>query len=287
MTACIIWSSAVLIGNRLAVAFGPLFALALEFLLAGTILSVLAWLRGDIHRIRLTLPRAHLLCGSFWMMNVTLSYLAFWMPASSGELLVTGLVNYLWPAFTLLLSIPILNKRPTIWLFPGLAIVLVGIILAKIAASNEYSATISTIPVFSIAYLLALFDAVAWGLYSNFSRKLSHPNGASGIPLYMLITGGLCLIASSAIEPPHTASAQHWVLLITYASASGAAYFLWDIGMRHGKIVAISTIAMGIPLLSTIITAIFSGHGITGLLLLASGFVVIGSAICRRGVVDR
>jgi drug/metabolite transporter (DMT)-like permease len=55
--------------------------------------------------------------------------------------------------------------------------------------------------------------------------------------------------------------------------------------MRFGNVVTISTTSMLIPLISTIITAHISGHGISTLLLISAGLVVIGSRVCRRGVV--
>jgi hypothetical protein len=42
---------------------------------------------------------------------------------------------------------------------------------------------------------------------------------------------------------------------------------------------------MLIPLLSTIITALLSGYGLSLTLIAAAALVVIGSSLCRRGVV--
>jgi drug/metabolite transporter (DMT)-like permease len=76
-----------------------------------------------------------------------------------------------------------------------------------------------------------------------------------------------------------------WLLLVGWSCAAAVAYLFWDVGMRFGNVVTISTTSMLIPLLSTIITAYMSGHGISTMLLISAGLVVIGSRVCRRGVV--
>jgi drug/metabolite transporter (DMT)-like permease len=48
--------------------------------------------------------------------------------------------------------------------------------------------------------------------------------------------------------------------------------------------VVISTMSMLIPLASTAITAVASGHGITLPLVGAAALVVFGSDLCRKGV---
>ena len=282
---CIIWSAAVLVMNRLSIPFGPLRAAGLELGVAGAILFIAAGIRGSASRIWGHSPRCLSLCGLFWSLNLILSWLAFASVTSSGELLVAGLLNYLWPSLTLLIAIPILGKRMNWLLGPGLAAAFAGIILGKIATAPDDATTDALMRINVVAYSLAVLDALAWALYSNLSRKLSNPNGASAVPLYMLVTSALLLIMSSSIEAPSNAAFSDWLLLMVWAVATAVAYLCWDIGMRFGNVVTISTMSMFIPLFSTIITAVISGHLLSPLLLFAAGVVVVGSAICRRGVV--
>jgi drug/metabolite transporter (DMT)-like permease len=270
--------------NVIGAAFGPLRAVGLELSIAGVVLFLSSWIRGDLKGILLHSYRCHLVCGSFWILNFTLSWLAVSFVHSSGELLVTGLLNYLWPSLTLLLAIPILGKRATWPLIPGLVAVFIGLLIAKLATapSGEFWEAITHLNPW--AYSLAVLDALAWALYSNYSRKLSNPKGASAVPAYMLVGGILLLIISARIEVPSSPLASQWVLLIGWSLGSALAYLFWDVGMRFGNVVTISTTSMFIPLLSTIITAAASGHGLTPTLVVAAALVVAGSALCRRGV---
>jgi drug/metabolite transporter (DMT)-like permease len=283
--SCIIWSAAILVMNVLGAAFGPIRAAGLELGIAGAILAVSAYTRGDLKRIGLHSRRCHLVCGTFWIFNLILSWLAVSLVYSNGELLVTGLLNYLWPSLTLLLSIPILHKRANGWLLPGMAAVLLGIGLAKVATAPEGATHNVLSHLNAWAYTAAVLDAIAWALYSNYSRKLSNPDGASAVPAYMLV-GSFILFGASFVVPEeaHNPTFGDWIILVGWSFGAALAYLFWDVGMRFGNVVTISTTSMLIPLLSTLITAYISGHGMSTTLLFAAALVVVGSRICRKGV---
>ena len=285
IVSCLIWSAAILVMNLLGTAFGSLYAAALELGIAGSILAVSAIMRGDLKRIGLHSRLCHLVCGAFWILNLTLCWLAVSLVNSKGELLVTGLLNYLWPSLTLLLSIPILHKRANAWLLPGITAVLLGIGLAKVATAPEGATHHVLSHLNPWAYSTAILCAIAWALYSNYSRKLSNPDGASAVPVYMLIGSLILFVASFTIpNEAHSPTFSDWTLIIGWSFGAALAYLFWDVGMRFGNVVTISTTSMLIPLLSTLITAYISGHGISTTLLFAAALVVVGSWVCRKGV---
>ncbi len=283
--ACLIWSAAILVMNLLGTAFGSLYAAGLELAIAGVLLAFSAWMRGDLRRIGMHSHLCHLVCGVFWLLNVTLSWIAVALVHSKGELLVTGLLNYLWPSLTLLLAIPILKKQANWWLMPGMAAVIIGIVTGKVATAPEGATQDALMHLNPWAYSFAVLDAIAWALYSNYSRKLSNPQGASAVPFYMIIGSVLLLTASGLSEESRNPLLFDWALLVFWSIAAALAYLFWDIGMRFGNVVTISTTSMLIPLLSTILTAYVSGHPISISLIVAAGLVVVGSRICSRGVV--
>lgn len=284
--SCLIWSSAILVMNLLGAAFGPITGAALEVGIAGLLLAGRGWLRGDLIRIALHSRRCLLICGAFWILNLTLTWLAVSLVLSEGELLVTGLLNYLWPSLTLLFSIPLLGKRANWRLLWGLLAVFSGIVLAKVTTTDEVVVLDALTQLNPWAYSLAVLDAIAWALYSNFSRRLSNPDGASAVPLYMLIGSCMLFFASHFSEEYSNPSFFDYLLLVVWSGAAALAYTFWDVGMRFGNVVAISTTSMLILLLSTIITAVLSGHGLTLPLVGAAALVVVGSKVCSRGVVE-
>jgi drug/metabolite transporter (DMT)-like permease len=284
LVPCIVWSSAVLVMHHLSAPFGPVRGAGLEYGIAGIILSGIGFFRGTNGRIWSHSSRCLFVCGTFWFLNVTLAWLAFAAAKSSGELLVAGLLNYLWPALTLLLSIPILGKRPHKILAVGLVVTLAGIVVGKVATASTETAVDAFSRINPVCYSLAILAAIAWALYSNLARKLSNPEGASAVPLYMVVTGVVLLIASSWLAEPYGATGGDWLIMTGWAVGAAVAYLFWDIGMRFGNVVVISTMSMLIPLVSTVITAVASGHGITLPLVGAAALVVFGSDLCRKGV---
>jgi drug/metabolite transporter (DMT)-like permease len=203
---------------------------------------------------------------------------------SKGELLVVGLLNYLWPSLTLLLSIPILHYRANWWLLPGALAVLTGLVMSKVATAPAMTIQEVLTHINPWAYSLAALDAIAWALYSNYSRKLSNPEGASAVPMYMVLGSLLLFIASVQINELRSPTVFSWIVLFFWSLATALSYLFWDVGMRFGNVVTISTTSMLIPLFSTIVTAILLGHGITPSLIIAAGLVALGSQVCRRGV---
>jgi len=281
---CIVWSSAVLVLHHLSAPFGALRGAGLVHGIAGIILFVVGFFRGTNSRIWIHSSQCLLVCGTFLFLNNTLAWLAFAAAKSSGELLVAGLLNYLWPALTLLFTISILGKRPHKLLAFGIVITLAGIVLSKVATASSETAVDAFSRINPVCYSLAILAAIAWALYSNLARKLSNPEGASAVPLYMVVTGVVLLIASSWLAEPYAATGSDWLIMTGWAIGAAAAYLLWDIGMRFGNVVVISTMSMLIPLVSTVITAVASGHGITLPLVAAAALVVFGSDLCRKGV---
>ena len=100
----------------------------------------------------------------------------------------------------------------------------------------------------------------------------------------MLFTSVILLVISTRSEMPPSPNLADWGLLVAWSMATAIAYLSWDIGMRFGNVVTISTTSMLIPLLSTIMTALLSGYGLSLTLIAAAALVVIGSSLCRRGV---
>ncbi len=130
----------MLVMHHLSEPFGALRGAGLVHGLAGILLFFVGFLRRTNSRIWNHSSRCLLVCGTFLFLNNTLAWLAFAAAQSSGELLVAGLLNYLWPALTLLLSIPILGKRPHKILAFGIVITLAGIVLSKVATASADTA---------------------------------------------------------------------------------------------------------------------------------------------------
>jgi drug/metabolite transporter (DMT)-like permease len=287
IVSCLIWSAAVIIASSFSDVLGPLKAAGVELFYGGIFLLFVNIYHGSVAKMFLHSPRYFLLCGSCWVANFGLFWLALGYTRNSAEVIVVGLINYLWPALTLILSVPILGKRASWILVPGLVLSLGGVVLGKISVSSDAGSGISHGLDHYLnfqAYGLALIDALCWALYSNYSRRFSHPEGSSPVAIFMLASSiPLYMAGEFRGEPMNAGGIENFYLLL-WACTSGVAFLLWDVGMRRGNVVAISACSMAIPLISTVITATCTGIGLPPLLILAAAFVVSGSYLSGLGV---
>ncbi len=261
-----------------------------ECLCAGSLLLLIHLRQGKIAPMLIHPLRYYATCGSFWVSNVFFFWLAVGNVQSRDQLVVVGLINYLWPAFTLLGSIPILHKKAS-WplLCLGLSSAFLGIFISKVATLNlgvieAFRRIISVADENLPAYLFALIAAFAWAFYSNFTRKIIADRGVGAVPIFMFSAGiPLILLGRFWGESPQW-SMGICTLLVGWALASGFAFLMWDIGMRLGNVVVISATSFAIPFFSTIITCLVTGTSMRPSLIVASILTVLGAVICNKAV---
>ena len=110
---------------------GPLTAAAAVYLAGGffCLAGQILFTRIGGHRIRMPAPRVLFGCGSLFVLYMLALYLALGLAAGRRQVLEIGLMNYLWPAFTLLLAPVVLKKKASLILIPGTLLALAGVFL--------------------------------------------------------------------------------------------------------------------------------------------------------------
>lgn len=205
--AVLFWSATVAVAREIVERLGPLTASAALYLAGGVLSSFPLLIRPErIGRI-LRLPRAYLFgCGGLVVLYVLCFFLALGLAADRAQVVEIGLINYLWPALTLMLAMPILGHRARIGLVPGVLIALAGIGLVAAAQSEvlSWSGFLADLRSNAAPYLLALAGALAWALYSNLSRRWAADAGGGAMNLFMLASGLVLLLARCFFrEHPH------------------------------------------------------------------------------------
>lgn len=194
----------------------------------------------------------------------------------------TGLINYLWPLLIVLLSAPLagetLTRRHVLGALMGFAGVLVLVAgRGGLALSSAYGT----------GYLLALAAAFVWALYSVLSRRFGEvPSGA---------VAGFCLASAAASLACHVAfettvwpsGRQGWLAVALLGLGPvGAAFFLWDVGMKHGDIRLLGVLSYATPLASTLIL-VLGGYAEPSLALALSCVLIAAGALLATGVTRR
>jgi drug/metabolite transporter (DMT)-like permease len=200
------------------------------------------------------------------------------------------LLNYLWPTAIIVSSIFVAGiKVKRVWAFLlGTLIVLLSLAI-EIIGSKLVSVELFQSSRDCIAYILAVFGAISWGLYSSFSKRSGDSSGAGTvIPLFQL-TLGLAL-PLSYFEPfyvPWHLTFNIAILAIVFSLLQVVAFQSWDHGMRKGNIVALSLFADFIPWLSLFSASLFLHFELGVHTVLSAVCLVAGAMVTRYGVMGQ
>ena len=288
VVAILIWSSNIAVSRSVAEKLGAITA-ASCMLIAGGVLGC-AWEGLGRGRLRsmLTLPRAYLLsCGSTFVAYMACLYLAIGMARSRQQTLEVGMLNYLWPALTLVFSVPLLGVRVR-WAFGlGVSLALAGGTIAPLRP-GEWSAAamLGNVVNDPWPYSLALAAAVLWALYSNFSRRYGDPARGGAVPLFVVASG----VALAMIRPfVHETSTWsiHAIAELAFMAVFPTllAYSLWDRAVRRGNVTLIAALSYLIPVLATLLGSLYLQVPVGWNVWAACAMIVAGAVVCERTVV--
>lgn len=279
--AILLWSLTVALGRSLTEQLGPLTAAASVYTIGGIYcLAYILLTPGTIKRI-LELPRYYLFgCGTLFVLYMLCLFLAIGFASNRQQVLEVGLINYLWPALTILFSLWILGNHAKPILAPGTLIALSGVFLVlnrdnTIALHSMLSNFLSN----PAAYLLALIAAITWALYSNLTRRWAESKSGNGAALFIPATGLILLTACTASHEQSIVNLRAVIEAFIMGSVTALGYVLWDIAMKKGNVVLVAACSYFTPLFSTAISCIYLGIHAGIELWLGCVAIVIGSLI--------
>ena len=257
VVAVLLWSTTIAIARSLSESLGPLSAAAATCLLSGLLATGFS-LRTRLQRQAvMALPRAYLFyCAILFAAYTIFLYLAVGWSRSREETLIVGLLNYLWPILTLLLSLPLLKRRAKWTLWPASLLALMGLFLVLIPRGVFSWAALSANP---LAFLLAFLAAVSWALYSNLTRRWAAGTGRGGVALFLLLTAFLLLPIAMLSDEPRQVTLSVIVETIFLGLATFMGYSLWDLAMRNGHLSLVTSVSYLTPLLSTLVSVLYLG----------------------------
>jgi drug/metabolite transporter (DMT)-like permease len=288
--AIVLWASTVAFGRSVAAQLGPLHAAAAVYTVSAVLSLAVMVARPARARATLRLPPRYLLvCGALFVVYALCLYLALGLASGSQQAIEVGIINYLWPAATVLLSVPILGQRARWLIVPGTLAALAGIVLAMLPL-EQWSAQVfvGTLSDNWLPYLLALVAAIAWGLYSNLSRRWAGGAGAGAVPLFMVMTASV-MIPLALLQPVVEVQwSPRLTLELAYLSLfpTTLAYACWEVAMRRGNLVLVAALSNFTPLMSAAIAALYLHTAPGAGLWIGCALVSAGAWICHRSLSD-
>ena len=194
-----------------------------------------------------------------------------------------GLIAYLWPLLIVIFSAALPGERLRWFHVGGALLGLAGTVLivtkgGGIAFDTRYG----------LGYLAALGCALTWSTYSVASRRFRHVPSAV-VAGYCAAAALLSALAHLAFEAPvWPATGSEWLAVLGLGLMPvGAAFYVWDHGVKNGDIQLLGVASYAAPLLSTLIL-ILAGFGVfTWTIALAALLITGGAALASKGMLAR
>lgn len=220
-----------------------------------------------------------------WTLGISglFGYHAFYFTAlRNAPPVEAGLIAYLWPLLIVVFSALLPGERLRWHHLAGAILGLAGTVLivsgGGIALESDYAG----------GYLAALGCALTWSIYSVASRRFAEvPSG---------IIAGFCLAAAVLSVPAHLAfettvwpqTVGQWLAVLGLGLMPvGAAFYVWDIGVKRGDIQLLGVLSYGAPLLSTL-ALIAAGYGVYSAKIgIAALSITTGALLASRQMLRR
>ena len=279
LIAIVLWSSLAV----LTVATGrvPAFQLLAMTFAIGACIGPLTWIwrRGAWRALRQ--PFVVWLVG---VMGLFLYHALYFMALRLAPPAEAGLLNYLWPLLIVVCSSVLPDER----LAPHHVVgALLGLVGTALLLSANLHFELKNIPQL-LGFGAAVSAAFVWAFYSIMSRKFkSVPTDA--VAGFCMATALLATVNHLAIETtiwPETFTQWSAVAALGIGPV-GIAFFVWDIGMKHGDIRVLGAASYATPLLSTgfLIAAGFAKP--TATLAIAAALIAGGGLIASKDMIFR
>lgn len=247
--ALILWAFLALL-LRMAAGIPPLQLTAMGFAIGGGVGLAVVLARGQAALLRQgPLAWAHGVGGLFGYH--ALYFLAFALAPA----LEVNLINYLWPLLIVLLAAPIRG-------LPLGPVRLAGVALGFAGCALLVGPGASFPPEALPGFIAAVGCAVVWAVYSvtaGTARLARIPTEA--VAGFCLATAALAAALHLGFESTVVPDGRQWLAVVMLGLGPvGAAFFLWDIGMKRGDPRLLGTLAYAVPVASTLLL-IAAGEG--------------------------
>lgn len=278
LLAILLWSSVVGLIRSVSEGLGPIGGAAMIYSVSAVFLLLALRLPNLRH-----FPRAYLILGSllFVSYEICLS-LSLGYANTRLQAIEVGMINYLWPCFTVLMALVFNGQKAKWWLLPGLLLSLFGIgwIMSGEGGWSpaQMLANVHSNP---LSYSLAFGGAIIWALYCNLTKKIAQ--GHNGVVVFITLTAvALWVKYAFSSESGMQFTLPVTLTLLCAGMAMGAGYAAWNVGILHGNMTLLATVSYFTPVLSAVFAALVLNTALTASFWQGVMMVTLGSLICWR-----
>jgi len=276
LVAILLWSAIVGLIRSVSEHLGPTGGAALMYSLASVFLLL------SVGRIRLgDFPRRYLVWGSLLFVSYELCLsLSIGYAHSARQAIEVGMVNYLWPTFTIVAAILFNRQKSNLLIVPGFLLSIAGI--CRVLGGEQgvdLGGMLDNVRDNPLSYGLALAGALIWAGYCTVTARIA--GGKNGVTLFfMLVSAALWIKYLLEGGGAMAFSVEAIVYLILAAAAMGFGYAAWNVGILHGKVAVLAGASYFTPVLSAALSALLLRAPLSPAFWQGAAMVSGGAILC-------
>ncbi|WP_246796034.1 aromatic amino acid DMT transporter YddG [Burkholderia perseverans] len=249
--AVLLWASVVALVRGLSERLGATGGAAMMYSAASLLLLCVV----GFPRLR-TLPRAYLIWGGllFVVYELCLS-LSIGYADNGRQAIEVGMVNYLWPTFTMAAAILFNGQRASLLVVPGFVLSMLGIgwVLGG-EHGFDVAGMIGNVRLNPLSYGLAFLGALVWAGYCTVTARIA--NGKNAVtPFFMAVSAALWIKYGLDGGGAMHFDLPAFVYLLLAAAAMGFGYAAWNVGIMHGNLTIVVGASYFTPVLAAALAA--------------------------------
>ena len=274
LVAVVLWSAIVGLIRGVSESFGPTGGAAMMY----TVASVFLLLSVGFPDLK-TFPKRYLYPGTllFVVYELCLS-LSIGYANTARQAIEVGMVNYLWPTFTMVFAILFLGQRANLLIVPGVLLAMVGVgwVLGG-EHGLDTAGMLANIADNPFSYGLAFVGSLIWAAYCTVTIRIA--NGKNGITLFFIMVA-ISLWIKYLFDGEHTIvfSFNALAYLVLASAATGIGYSAWNIGIMRGNVAILAGVSYFIPVISAALAALLLNAS------LSSGFWIGAFCVCGGSI---
>ncbi|ELL0572939.1 aromatic amino acid DMT transporter YddG [Vibrio fluvialis] len=276
VVAILLWGCLMGLTRTVAEQFGPIGGAALIYSVASLfLLGVMG-----VPKFRGFSLRYVLIGGTLFVSYEICLALALGMANSRHQALEMAVINYLWPALTVLFAVLTSRKAVSLWVYPSIVLAFVGVAWTITGEQGlSVSLIADNVATNPLTYAMAFFGAIIWAVYCNVTKIIA--NGQNAICVFFLATAAVLWGQYAASdEGPLVFNGIGTISLLLTGIVMGSGYALWNLAILRGNMLLLATLSYFTPVISTLFSSLILG------VLLGTSFwqgvamVTLGSLIC-------
>ncbi len=276
LLAVLLWASTVGFIRSVTEHFGAVGGAALIYSVASFILIFTVGLRSLSG-----VSRKYLIWGSFLFVTYELCFsLSIGFAHNGRQAIEVGMVNYLWPTFTMIAAIIFNKQKFNLLIIPGFFLAILGICWILGGEQGlDWIEMKNNIRVNPLSYGLAFLGALLWATYCILTARMA--GGKNGVTLFFIMVA-IALWGKYFISDGGrlTFSVEAMIYLILCSASMGFGYAAWNVGIMHGNVTLLACASYFIPVISAALAAILLHTALPLAFWKGVSMVCMGSILC-------